>query len=109
MPNPLTPEVPPPPVEKKVVTFGTPMSPEDSEDLKNRIQQARATGSVDSLKKRTPLGHIEKPQMPILRPGPDTEIPFSDNAAAAGVKPRPAGAPPVRPQTVAQVQAFEKA
>jgi vacuolar-type H+-ATPase subunit H len=96
------------PKEKSVITLGKKqLSPAEEQELRGRIQAAQS--GVDLAKRRIPLGGVEKPSFPILTQGPDSTVPLSHDLAAAGVRPRPPGAPAVRPETLSQIEQLGEA
>jgi len=87
---------------------GGEIDPKDVEGYREKIARAKAGLPLSALKGNTPLGGVEKPQMPILRPGspPIQRGDFPDvPASAQGVAPRPPGSPVLRPETKQQLDA----
>lgn len=98
--------------ENKTIEFGRKdLDPSKEEQYRRKIEEgkSKAMNSVDLLKGSTPLGHTEKPVMPILADTRKRAVEASGITADGGVAPRPSGAPAVRQETVAQLKAFEKA
>jgi hypothetical protein len=94
-------------VEKSVITFGKKqLTPNEEQEYRDKIRAA--SKGVDALKGKTPVGSVEKPSFPLLKPSPGS-VPLSNNLEAAGVTPRPPGSPPVRPETLEQLQEMQKA
>jgi hypothetical protein len=92
--------------EKSVITLGKKqLSPEEEQQLRAQIQSSKKGGGVNALKGNIPLGHVEKPPMPILRSsGAPGGVPLSHDLGAVGVTPRPPGSPPVSAQTLEQLE-----
>jgi hypothetical protein len=94
-----------------VITLGSKqLSPEQEADYRAKIQNAKK-GGINAHKGNTPVGHVEKPTMPLLRPtGAAGEPAFStDIGSAPGVKPRPPGSPVLRPGTISQLEGLQEA
>jgi hypothetical protein len=93
----------------KTIVFGKPeLDPEEAKKYSDMIAQAKGTKKlVPGLKGSTPVGHVERPQIPLLqRNAGGSASPISDEG---GVQPRPPGSPPIRPETVQQLQDMQKA
>lgn len=92
----------------KTIVFGkAELDPDEAKKYTDMIATAKATGKVASLKGNTPLGHVVKPSIPLLsKQAVGSASPISDDG---GVQPRPPGSPPIRPETVQQLQDMQKA
>lgn len=96
--------------DPKVIEFGRPeLDPSKAIEYKRKIANAR--NSSDSIKgPHTPLGHVERPPMPLLaQPGSNIAALPSGLTPDGGVAPRPPGSPSIRPETAQQVAAFQEA
>src|SRR5258708_4851251 len=72
-----------------------------------RKQIATARSGIDALKGTEPVGVIPKGRMPsFAKDYRSSPSPISEDG---GVRPRPAGAPPIRPETIEEIQGFAKA
>jgi hypothetical protein len=91
--------------EKGTITLGRKLSAEEEQQYREKIQRAKgeAGSKVDSVKGSIPVGHVEKPRIPLLKRGPDTQVGFSQQVPTS-VTPRPPGSPTLRPETVGQVE-----
>lgn len=93
----------------KTIVFGkTELDPEEAKKYSDMVATAKATGKlVSGLKGNTPIGHVARPQMPLLaKQASGSASPISEDG---GVQPRPPGSPAVRPETVQQLQDMQKA
>jgi hypothetical protein len=96
--------------EIKTIAFGRKeLDPDEEAAYKEKIAAAKLKG-VNALKGSTPIGHMERPQMPDLLKG------AAGGAAAipgltpeGGVAPRPPGSPVLSHQTAEQLAAMQKA
>ena len=94
--------------ENKTISFGRKeVDPSKEEVYRKKIEEARK-GTVDVLKGSTPLGHTEKPQMPLLVNQRQSSEP-NGFTADGGIAPRPAGSPAIRQETAAQLKSFAEA
>lgn len=92
---------------KEVITLGRqPLDPEDISNYRQKIQAARGGAGVEALKGNTPLGHVPRPNIPLLSKHPTTSAPVSTDG---GVQPRPPGSPVIRPETAQQIKDMQDA
>lgn len=101
----------PQPGEGGEIVFGKKeIDPDAASVYRKKIEDARKGGRVDGLKGSTPVGHVERPPMPMLqrqsRGGPDA-LP-AGLTPEGGVQPRPAGSPVLSPQTQAQLEEIQR-
>jgi hypothetical protein len=95
--------------EIKTITFGRKeLDPSDEAEYKARIEAAKKKG-INSLKGSTPLGHVERPQMPDLSGGRTGIDGPTGLTPEGGVQPRPPGSPVLSASTKAQLEALGKA
>lgn len=91
----------------KTITFGRKeLDPSDEAAYREKIAKAKQ-GGLSALKGSTPLGHVERPQMPSLAPA--TVSTPSGLTEEGGVAPRPPGSPVIRPETQQQLLAMQEA
>ena len=76
------------------------ISPEDEAAYREKIKAAKAGSPLSALKSQTPVGSVERPQMPVFQQARE-KIGVADQQ---GVQPRPPGSPPMRAETKAQVE-----
>ena len=92
------------PHKDDTITFGKKgLSPEEVENYRAKISKAQS--GVDALKGSTPVGTVERPQMPDFGALQSMK---GDHGATGlnpegGVSPRPQGSPVISPQTAAQL------
>ena len=93
--------------ETKTIEFGKKeIDPTKEEAYRRKIAEAK--GGVNLLKGHTPLGHTERPVMPILTNQNRPPEP-SGMTADGGIAPRPPGSPAIRSETLAQLKSFSEA
>ncbi len=89
-----------------VITLGSKQLSESEETAYREKIRRASSGGINAHKGNTPVGHVEKPTMPILRPsGSPDSVPLSNDVrSATGVQPRPPGSAVLRPDTVEQLK-----
>lgn len=99
--------------ETKAIEFGRKeLDPSKEEAYRKKIEEAKKSSgviSVDALKGHTPLGHTEKPNMPILANQSKRQSEPTGLTPEGGVAPRPPGSPAIRNSTAAELKAFAEA
>ena len=91
--------------ETKTIEFGRKeLDPTKEEIYRKKIAEAKQEG-VNALKGHTPLGHTERPVMPILTNQRQSAEP-TGFTSEGGIAPRPGGSPVIRQETAAQLKAF---
>lgn len=98
--------------DKSEVVLGNERVSEDARArYKKQIDSARLQGTVHAMKEPDPVGTVQKPKIPNFAQvrandqAPDIEV----GARPGGVAPRPPGSPAIRPETVQQLEGFNKA
>ena len=92
--------------EPKEITFGRKeLDPTQDTEYAKRIQEAKAKNPLNNLKGNTPLGHMERPKMPVLGRAPTVDD-VPGLTPDGGVAPRPAGSPVLSAQTQSQLDAM---
>lgn len=95
-------------VQLKEISFGRKeLDPEQEKAYQEKIAQAKK-GGLSAFKGKTPVGGVERPQIPLLTNHPRAASTPS-GLQDGGVVPRPAGSPTVRPETQQQIEDFAKA
>lgn len=95
------------PNDNAPIVLGGKADPEEEAKYKAKIDAAKKSG-VNALKGSTPLGHIERPSIPLLsKQGISSSQ--SDGLVDGGVKARPPGSPILSPATEQQLQDAAKA
>lgn len=99
--------------QKEVVLGSKEIDPEEEARYRGMIDQARKTG-VGGLKGRTPVGGVERPQIPVMQrtrqvvpEAPDFPSP-NGQRQQQGVTPRPPGSPVLTAETVRQIEEAQK-
>ena len=89
---------------------GKEIDPADDAAYREKIAKAKQGLPLSALKGQTPLGGVERPQMPILRQGSSREQMSAPPAQPSpqGVSPRPPGSPVLRPETQRQLDEMAK-
>ena len=88
------------PQDVKTITLGAKeIDPNQEAAYRERIRAAKAGTPLSAMKGSTPIGGVERPQMPLLRQSKDSISAPPDG----GVHPRPPGAPVLRPETQEQL------
>lgn len=91
--------------EVKTITLGSKeLDPQQEAEYRERIRAAKAGAPLHNLKGNTPVGGVERPQMPVFRQAREAA-----SAPPEGVQPRPPGAPTLRPETQEQLASAIKA
>lgn len=85
--------------QKPIVFGGKELDPDEERAYLERVQAARRTGGVRSLKGTEPIGVVPRPAVPSLQ----RELPDVPSSGG-GVTPRPAGSPLLSPQTAHMLQ-----
>jgi hypothetical protein len=91
------------------IVFGKEIEPSSVDDYRAKIAQAQRTGVVSNLKGSTPLGHVERPHIPLLQRQANVDANPLGLTPEGGVQPRPAGSPVLSPQTQAQLESMAQA
>lgn len=88
------------PQDAGTITLGSKeIDPDQKAAYQDKIRAAKAGVPLSTLKGNTPVGGVERPQMPVLRQSKDSVSAPPDG----GVHPRPPGAPVLRPETQEQI------
>lgn len=100
--------------EIKVVSFGRKeLDPEEEASYLAKMAKAKKErGGINALKGTTPVGGVERPEMPDLtkkRLHPDAVMASSGLTPDGGVAPRPPGSPVLSQGTQSQLEAMKKA
>lgn len=98
--------MPQPPI--KEITFGKEMDPDKEAAYLKQIAEAKASNPLSKIKGSTPVGHVERPQMPVLGRAPTIDD-LPGMTPEGGVSPRPAGSPVLSSSTQAQFAAMGEA
>lgn len=93
--------------DRKVITFGQELDPDETEEYRKRVSAARGKSPLSQLKGNDPVGRAAKQAMPSLAAA--SQIPSEARMQAPptppeGVAPRPPGSPVIRPETKAQLE-----
>lgn len=90
-----------------VIEFGRKeLDPAKEEEYRKKIAEAKS--GINALKASTPLGHVEKPRIPIIENQRKSQEP-SGLSNEGGVVPRPPGSPAITEATARKIKELEAA
>lgn len=92
------------------IQFGK-ADPGEKEKYQARIDAAKGRSPLSRVKGGTPLGHVERPNIPVLDRAQlsGADVSSVENVGQTGVTPRPPGSPVIQPHTARQIEEFAAA
>lgn len=89
-----------------VIEFGRKeLDPSKEEEYRRKIAEAKS--GINALKSQTPMGHVEKPRMPVIENQRKSQEP-TGLSTEGGVVPRPPGSPVITASTAQKIKELEK-